>query len=713
MFIPNLGVLRRLLLLSLCALCVSVAAGQATGSVRGHVTNAAGVPVTSGTVRLTLDQTTGNHPRTYVFSFPIDGYGNYSGTGIEPANYLGVVCTPDGTTLDFAAVSLTAGQTITVDFDMSRQSYIDAMSPQDRKDLDAYKARNAATISANQQIANLNNLLVQGRTATRNGQFAEAVASLQTAVQLGPDQPILWDALGDAQLGMADAAALQAKNAGRAPASLPSVVQLYQNAADSYQKALEITSRGAPQPAITGTVWNQIGQIDGKMGHIQEAAHAYESAAAANPTQTSLYLFNEAATLYNNGDFDNAATAAARTIIADPSKANAYYIKAQSLIQKATVNPTTSKVEAPPGCVDAYQTYLELAPNGPHASEVQDILKGLGASTSRTASARPSNPAPTSAYSAPPPPYSPPTYTAPAPPSPSSYTPAPQVAATVPPAPRRAIVPEPQPAPQPAPIASIPIPHNYALIFATDNYAHWPHLDNPISDADALNDALTSLYGFHVEELKNPTGEQILQKLTEYLHRHFEMQDQLMIVFSGHGYFDEDLGQGFLAPADALPIQDDLGHRTLLAHQTLMAYVNRIPSTHVILVLDACFAGTLDRKIADSSMRGNPTDVYVHATLPELLVRKQSKRTRRYFASGGKDFVPDGLPGHHSPFISALLVTLNQAADTKGFVTLDDLQEGLDTVNPEPRWGDIQGDNDPGADFLLLTPDAVRKLSAN
>jgi hypothetical protein len=60
-----------------------------------------------------------------------------------------------------------------------------------------------------------------------------------------------------------------------------------------------------------------------------------------------------------------------------------------------------------------------------------------------------------------------------------------------------------------------------------------------------------------------------------------------------------------------------------------------------------------------------------------------------------------------------LLVTLNQAADTKGFVTLDDLQEGLDTVNPEPRWGDIQGDNDPGADFLLLTPDAVRKLSAN
>jgi hypothetical protein len=130
-------------------------------------------------------------------------------------------------------------------------------------------------------------------------------------------------------------------------------------------------------------------------------------------------------------------------------------------------------------------------------------------------------------------------------------------------------------------------------------------------------------------------------------------------------------------------------------------------------VIDACFAGTLDRRIVDSSLRGDVSDVYVHATLPELLQRKENKRTRRYFASGGKDFVPDGLPGHHSPFISALLVTLNRAADQKGYATLDDLQQGLNTVNPEPRWGDIQGDNEPGADFLLLTPAAVRLLTAS
>jgi Skp family chaperone for outer membrane proteins len=294
----------------------------------------------------------------------------------------------------------------------------------------------------------------------------------------------------------------------------------------------------------------------------------------------------------------------------------------------------------------------------------------------------------------------------PVPPS-SPQPPPPQVAQAA--QPTRGFTPEPASSTASSPI---PIPHNYALIFATDDYAHWPRLTNPISDADAVNQTLTSLYNFHVEEVRNPTDDQILAKLTEYLHRKFEPQDQLLIMFSGHGYFDPDLGKGFLVPANALLVKDDIGHRSLLAHETVMGYVNRIPATHVVLVLDACFAGTLDRKIADSGLRGDvSSDPYAHASLPELMERKEPKRTRRYITSGGKDFVPDGLPGHHSPFISAFLVTLNQGADLKGYLTLNDIEQGLDTVKPEPRWGDIQDDNDPGADFLLLTPSAVAQLT--
>ena len=70
--------------------------------------------------------------------------------------------------------------------------------------------------------------------------------------------------------------------------------------------------------------------------------------------------------------------AADKAIAADPKRADAYYITGQSLIQKATVDPKTQKITAPPGTVDAYQTYLELAPDGPRADEVKGILTGIG-----------------------------------------------------------------------------------------------------------------------------------------------------------------------------------------------------------------------------------------------------------------------------------------------------------------------------------------------
>jgi tetratricopeptide (TPR) repeat protein len=96
------------------------------------------------------------------------------------------------------------------------------------------------------------------------------------------------------------------------------------------------------------------------------------------PANASMYYFNEAATLYNSGKLPEAEAAADKAIAADPKKAEAYYIKGQSLITQATVDPKTQKITAPPGCVDAYKKYLELAPDGPHANDVKGILEGIG-----------------------------------------------------------------------------------------------------------------------------------------------------------------------------------------------------------------------------------------------------------------------------------------------------------------------------------------------
>ncbi len=78
----------------------------------------------------------------------------------------------------------------------------------------------------------------------------------------------------------------------------------------------------------------------------------------------------------NAGKLPEAGAAADKAIAADPKKADAYYIKGQSLIPGATVDAKTQKVVAPPGCVEAYQQYLELAPDGPHAGRCEGYPRG-------------------------------------------------------------------------------------------------------------------------------------------------------------------------------------------------------------------------------------------------------------------------------------------------------------------------------------------------
>jgi hypothetical protein len=59
--------------------------------------------------------------------------------------------------------------------------------------------------------------------------------------------------------------------------------------------------------------------------------------------------------------------------------ANVYYIKGQALVMQVTSDPKTGRMIAPPGCIEAYKKYLQLAPSGTYASEVKGIIQGLEA----------------------------------------------------------------------------------------------------------------------------------------------------------------------------------------------------------------------------------------------------------------------------------------------------------------------------------------------
>lgn len=370
------------------ALLVMVAAAQpgrsmaqvaADGSIHGHVNNPVGQPVTKGEVKLTTDRGPQAEMK-FKYTFPLDANGDYKGTGIAPGNYV-VLVFQDNKSLDFndSVIFTSGGGDKTVNFDMSRADYLAKMSPEDRKALEEYKKKNAEIVAGNAKIQNLNALLTQARTDNKAGNYDAAIKAMTDATAAKPDEGILWITLGDAQLGAADAAAKAAKAAGT-PTTDPAIVAKYNDAAASYKKGLDLNAASKkPSPEAAAAGYNQLGQTYGKMGNAKDSADAYEMAAKALPANASMYYFNEAATLYNSGKLAEANAAADKAIAADPKKAEAYYIKGQALIPQATVDPKTQKIVAPPGCVEAYQTYLELAPDGPHAADVKGILEGIGA----------------------------------------------------------------------------------------------------------------------------------------------------------------------------------------------------------------------------------------------------------------------------------------------------------------------------------------------
>jgi len=354
---------------------------QANATIHGHVQNPAGMPLTTGEVRLTTDRNPSATNRKFDFTFPIDGSGNYKGADVKPGDYTAVVYQGNNS-IDFMPAKLAAGEDKTLDFDMTRKEYVDKMSPADKAALEEFKKKNAETMAANAKIGNLNNLLKSARAATAAGNYDEAVKNMTDATAAKPDEPILWETLGDAQLGQANAAAKAAKDNKTTDASVP---EKFAAAESSYQKAIDLNAKAAkPNIEITAAANNQLGQALGRSGKPKEAAAAYENAAKADPTKAGTYYFNEAATLFNANAMDEAAAAADKATTADPTKVEAYYIKGQALIQKATVDPKTNKITAPPDCVAAYQKYLELAPTGPHAEEIKGILQGIGESVTST-----------------------------------------------------------------------------------------------------------------------------------------------------------------------------------------------------------------------------------------------------------------------------------------------------------------------------------------
>jgi Caspase domain len=236
---------------------------------------------------------------------------------------------------------------------------------------------------------------------------------------------------------------------------------------------------------------------------------------------------------------------------------------------------------------------------------------------------------------------------------------------------------------------------DYALIIGSNDYDEWDDLVNPVFDATKIEEELKTSYGFKTELLLNPTKNEFVGKIREYIKKNYMDDDQLFIFVAGHGQFDEVFRAGYLVFKDTKV--NDENKDSFLPHSTLRDYLETIPCKHVFLVMDACFGGTFDQVLAK---RGTDDAVYQTESQDEFIQRKLQYKTRKYITSGGKVYVSDGLPNQHSPFAKLFMEALRSYGGPNGVLTIQEIWQYVEVAKNRPTTGEF-GSNEPGSEFVF------------
>jgi tetratricopeptide (TPR) repeat protein len=376
-------------------------AAAPTGQIHGHVQDPAGSPLKGGSVVLSTDS-----GKTAKYTFTTDDNGNYKGDGIAPGSYTLIYrnadTPPDKIVDEFHEVKIAAGADTLQDFDMSRAEYVAKMSPEQRKLMEAVKAKNAEVSKSNLVIKTMNADLLESRQDNAKGKNGNCLDAQNRPIYNKADAAACTAAggkLNNPEEDYQKSADLMTKDLTGLPKDLESgeallLVELgiaqkglkkYDDAVTSLKKAIDLeTASKSPRNDVLASAYDALGETLVMEGKIPEAQAAYDGAAQVavkiappSPKNAAQYYTNEAIMMDRIGNIDAVVAAADKATAADPDKAVAYYLKGKALINKATVD-AKGKIVAPPGCAEAYQKYLELAPDGPFANDAKSVLAEMG-----------------------------------------------------------------------------------------------------------------------------------------------------------------------------------------------------------------------------------------------------------------------------------------------------------------------------------------------
>lgn len=244
---------------------------------------------------------------------------------------------------------------------------------------------------------------------------------------------------------------------------------------------------------------------------------------------------------------------------------------------------------------------------------------------------------------------------------------------------------------------------NYrALIIANWKYEDpslgWKKLETPARDARALEELLETRYGFDDIVFRENVNRAELYRALRSLIDRVEERDNVLVLFAGHGYYDDVLKTGYWVPVDGQGPQVE----TLMSNhdiRNLVATLSR-KSRHVLLLSDSCFSGNL------LTRGGRDLGVREREGFRGYYRKKGELKSCQVIASGGNEKVDDDFRGTgHSPFAYFLIQALE--ANNEPYLSTSELSLMVEKAVANaafqtPRYGRLRTAVDTGGEFFFV-----------
>ena len=236
----------------------------------------------------------------------------------------------------------------------------------------------------------------------------------------------------------------------------------------------------------------------------------------------------------------------------------------------------------------------------------------------------------------------------------------------------------------------------WALIIGIDDYDSWDDLKTPMRDASTLRRVLLDNYTFDDDRVftvynDKATRRGIMDAMDDLVNR-VQPNDNLLIFYAGHGYLDDQRNEGYWVPQDARKGKT----ADYVSNADIRTQIGGMDAKHVLLISDACFAGSLFRS-GSVSIPFEDMDRYYREVI--------KRPSRKALTSGGTEPISDGGRDGHSVFAYYLLRALRD--NDKQLAVSGELFNRLQiavTNNSEqkPEHGVIQNTGDEGGEFVFI-----------